>query len=67
MAENLHFTRYIKGVKYKACLTGKLVKTLEFDINQASAYGVIQNGFHLSEQEATHLQEFTILTTLQKY
>ena len=42
MAENLHFTGYIKGVKYKACLTGKLVKTLEFDINQASAYGIIQ-------------------------
>ncbi|MBW4581366.1 MAG: hypothetical protein KME42_17490 [Tildeniella nuda ZEHNDER 1965/U140] len=40
----LHFTGFIKGVKYRACLTESLAKGAfaDFDINQSSAYGIIQ-------------------------
>ncbi|MBE9193325.1 hypothetical protein IQ230_23875 [Gloeocapsopsis crepidinum LEGE 06123] len=44
MTEVLHFTGFIRGVKYRACLTEELKKvSLEkFDINESSAYGLIQ-------------------------
>lgn len=44
MTAVLHFTGFIKGVKYRACLTEHLAKVAfaDFDINQSSAYGIIQ-------------------------
>ena len=40
----LHFTGFIRGVKYKACLTKTLMKTsfVSFDPNKSSASGIIQ-------------------------
>ena len=39
-----HFTGFIRGVKYRACLTENLAKVSfeAFDVNQSSAYGIIQ-------------------------
>lgn len=44
MAEVLHFTGFIRGVKYRACLTEELKKVSleEFNVNRSSAYGIIQ-------------------------
>lgn len=44
MTAILHFTGFIQGIKYKACLTETLVKVAfeNFDVNKASAYGIIQ-------------------------
>lgn len=44
MSAILHFTGFIRGVKYRACLTGNLAKVTfeEFDANRSSAYGIIQ-------------------------
>lgn len=44
MTEILHFTGFIQGVKYKACLTEKLKRVgfKEFDVNKSSTYGIIQ-------------------------
>lgn len=39
-----HFTGFIRGVKYRACLTENLTKVAfeAFDVNQSRAYGIIQ-------------------------
>lgn len=44
MTEILHFTGFIRGVKYRACLTESLTKIpfAEFDVNRCNAYGIIQ-------------------------
>jgi hypothetical protein len=44
MTKILHFAGFIRGVKYRACLTKELEKVdLErFDVNKSSAYGMIQ-------------------------
>ena len=44
MTAILHFTGFIRGIKYRACLTGNLAKVTfeEFDANRSSAYGIIQ-------------------------
>lgn len=44
MTEILHFTGFIRGVKYRACLTESLTKIpfVEFDVNRCNAYGIIQ-------------------------
>ncbi|BAU15609.1 hypothetical protein LEP3755_61680 [Leptolyngbya sp. NIES-3755] len=44
MTEVLHFTGFIRGVKYRACLTENLTKVpfAEFDVNRCNAYGIIQ-------------------------
>jgi hypothetical protein len=44
MTTALHFTGFIRGVKYRACLTEELRRgTLEkFDVNEVGAYGIIK-------------------------
>lgn len=44
MTKILHFTGFIRGVKYWACLTENLTKVAfaDFDVNQCNAYGIIQ-------------------------
>jgi hypothetical protein len=44
MSDILHFTGFIRGVKYRACLTESLAKVsfADFDPNQSSASGIIQ-------------------------
>ena len=44
MSSILHFTGFIRGVKYKACLTENLTKVsfVDFDPNNSSASGMIQ-------------------------
>lgn len=44
MSTVLHFTGFIRGVKYRACLTNKLVKIpfTDFDPNKARTFGIIQ-------------------------
>jgi hypothetical protein len=44
MSTILHFTGFIRGVKYRACLTDNLTKVsfADFDPNKSSASGIIQ-------------------------
>lgn len=44
MSSILHFTGFIRGVKYRACLTENLPKVsfLDFNPNNSSASGIIQ-------------------------
>lgn len=44
MSNILHFTGFIRGVKYRACLTESLTKVsfADFDPNKSSASGIIQ-------------------------
>jgi hypothetical protein len=44
MTATLHFIGFIRGVKYRACLTGNLEKVtfVDFDANRASSCGILQ-------------------------